>query len=95
VQTQILHAGAGVGVAGSAGFQTSTAMATSALPLPARDREQVRSRCCDGAPSVQRRSREGARNGRRQPPLLPSIYHSSDELRQWIGVGFEVERLGE
>jgi hypothetical protein len=56
---------------------------------------KVRSRCCGCAPSVQRRSREGARNGRRQPPPLPSIYHSSDELRRWIGIGFEVEWLGE
>jgi hypothetical protein len=62
---------------------------------PARDRERVRPRRCGGAPSVQRRSREGVRNGRRQPPPLPSIYRSSDELCQWIGVGCSVERLGE
>jgi hypothetical protein len=43
-------------------------------------------------------SREEAkreRNGRQQPPPLPVIYRSFDELRQWVYVGCEVERLGE
>jgi hypothetical protein len=38
---------------------------------------------------------ERERNGRRQPPPLPSIYHSFDELRQWVCIGCKVERLGE
>jgi formate hydrogenlyase subunit 6/NADH:ubiquinone oxidoreductase subunit I len=38
---------------------------------------------------------ERKRNGRRQPPPLPSIYRSFDELRQWVCIGCEVERLGE
>jgi hypothetical protein len=42
--------------------------------------------------------REGAerkRDDRRQPPPLPSIYRSSDELRPGICIGFEVEWLRE
>jgi hypothetical protein len=42
-----------------------------------------------------REEAERKRGDRRQPPPLPSIYRNSDELRQWIGIIFEVEWLGE
>jgi hypothetical protein len=44
---------------------------------------------------VYRGEAEREENDRRQPPSLPSIYHSFDELRQWVCVGFEGEKLGE
>jgi hypothetical protein len=58
VQAQILHAGARVEVAGSADVQMSTASASSSLASPINAQGSMRSRCCYGVPSIQRRSRE-------------------------------------
>jgi hypothetical protein len=43
------------------------------------------------ASSMSREGAERKRDDRRQPPPLPSLYPSSDELRPGICVGFEVE----
>jgi hypothetical protein len=44
-----------------------------------------------GSLSMSREGAERRRDDQRQPPPLPSIYPSSDELRPGICVGFEVE----
>jgi hypothetical protein len=95
VQAWNLHPGARVWFAGPAGVQRSMATASFSSASPANTQGSVRSGHCGGALSIQRRSREKTRSGRRQPPPLPSIYRSSDELRWWLDVGFEVVWLGE
>jgi hypothetical protein len=55
---------------------------------------KVRSRRCDGALGFREEQRGGG-VCRQRPPQLPLIYHSSDELRSWLCVGFKAEWLRE